>query len=47
MKNQSSFVEDVKREIVEATEVRDKITGPIYDYFTDGSNAIYIAWGMI
>ncbi|WP_268898880.1 hypothetical protein [Borreliella garinii] len=44
IKNQSSFVEDVKREIVAATEVIDKITGPIYDHFTYGSNAIYIAW---
>lgn len=30
-KKQSSFVEDVKREIVAATEVRDRITDPIYD----------------
>ncbi|WP_187982165.1 hypothetical protein [Borreliella bavariensis] len=44
IKNQSSFVEDVKREIVEATEVIDKITGPVYDHFTDGTDAIYIAW---
>ncbi|WP_215540037.1 hypothetical protein [Borreliella bavariensis] len=44
IKNQSSFVEDVKRGIVEATEVIDKITGPIYDHFTDGADAIYIAW---
>ncbi|WP_327786164.1 hypothetical protein [Borreliella garinii] len=44
IKNQNSFVEDVKRKIVETTEVRDKITGPIYDHFADGSNAIYIAW---
>ncbi|WP_215539842.1 hypothetical protein [Borreliella bavariensis] len=44
IKNQSSFVEDVKRGIVEATEVIDKITGPIYDHFTDGTDAIYIAW---
>lgn len=38
------FLEDVKREIVEATEVIDKIRGPIYDHFTYGFNAIYIAW---
>ncbi|WP_215537613.1 hypothetical protein [Borreliella bavariensis] len=44
IKNQSSFVEDVKRGIVEATEVRDNITGPIYDHFTDGDDSIYIAW---
>ncbi|WP_187983408.1 hypothetical protein [Borreliella bavariensis] len=44
IKNQSSFVEDIKRGIVEATEVIDKITGPIYDHFTDGADAIYIAW---
>ncbi|WP_215540853.1 hypothetical protein [Borreliella bavariensis] len=44
IKNQSSFAEDVKRGIVEAIEVRDKITGPVYDHFTDGTNAIYIAW---
>ncbi|WP_215537672.1 hypothetical protein [Borreliella bavariensis] len=44
IKHKISFVEDVKREIVAATEVRDKITGPIYDYFTDGSNAIYAVW---
>ncbi len=38
------LLEDVKREIVAATEAIDKITGPIYDHFTDGSNAIYTVW---
>ncbi|MBB6031943.1 ribosomal protein L12E/L44/L45/RPP1/RPP2 [Borreliella spielmanii] len=44
IKHKSLFLEDVKREIVAATEARDKITGPIYDHFTDGSNAIHTVW---
>ncbi|MBB6043581.1 hypothetical protein QIA34_07685 (plasmid) [Borreliella yangtzensis] len=47
IKHQSWFVEDVKRVIVGATEVRDKVTGPIYDDFTDDPNkSIYHAWGL-
>ncbi|MBB5141569.1 hypothetical protein [Borreliella afzelii] len=44
IKHKSLLLEDVKREIVAATEAIDKITGPIYDHFTDGSNAIYTVW---
>ncbi|PRR07342.1 ErpC protein [Borreliella burgdorferi] len=30
---------------VGAEEVRDKITGPVYDYFVDGENSIRKTWG--
>ncbi len=40
-------MEDEQRLEVKTTEVRDKVTGPIYDYFTDdNSNAIYYTWGL-
>ncbi|WP_420025481.1 hypothetical protein [Borreliella valaisiana] len=34
---------DVKRVIIAATKVIDKITGPIYNHFTNDNNAIYHA----
>ncbi|SCW44170.1 Erp protein C-terminus [Borreliella japonica] len=47
IKHKSWFVEDEKRLEVKATEVRDKVTGPIYDHFTDDTNqAIYYTWGL-
>ncbi|WP_418905644.1 hypothetical protein [Borreliella japonica] len=47
IKHQSWFVEDVKRVIVGAQEVIDKVTGPIYDHFTDdNNNAIYYTWNL-
>ncbi|WP_418909487.1 hypothetical protein QIA41_05840 (plasmid) [Borreliella sinica] len=47
IKHQSWFVEGVERVIVGAQEVIDKVTGPIYDYFTDKSDtAIYYTWGL-
>ncbi len=47
IKYKSWFVENEKRLEVKATEVRDKVTGPIYDHFTDDANkAIYYTWGL-
>ncbi|MBB6043651.1 hypothetical protein QIA34_06020 (plasmid) [Borreliella yangtzensis] len=47
IKHQSWFVEEVERVIVGAQEVIDKVTGPIYDHFTDDSKqAIYHTWGL-
>ncbi|WP_418454806.1 hypothetical protein QIA25_05750 (plasmid) [Borreliella spielmanii] len=48
IKYKSWFVEDVKRATVRAQEVIDKVTGPIYDHFTDKSDAaIYYTWGLV
>ncbi|ACJ73165.1 Erp42 protein (plasmid) [Borreliella afzelii ACA-1] len=48
IKYKSWFVEDVKRARVRAQEVIDKVTGPIYDHFTDKSDAaIYYTWGLV
>ncbi|WP_419262527.1 hypothetical protein, partial [Borreliella afzelii] len=47
IKYKSWFIENEKRLEVKATEVRDKVTGPIYDHFTDdNSKAIYYTWGL-
>ncbi|WP_215540950.1 hypothetical protein [Borreliella bavariensis] len=46
IKYKSWFVENEKRLEVKATEVRDKVTGPIYDHFTDDNKAIYYTWGL-
>ncbi|WP_421136295.1 hypothetical protein QIA36_05545 (plasmid) [Borreliella yangtzensis] len=50
IKHQSWFVEEVERVIVGATEVRDKVTGPILDYFTNAKSnnnqAIYYTWNL-
>ncbi|OJH14352.1 hypothetical protein ER70_09310, partial (plasmid) [Borreliella bissettiae] len=41
------FMGDEKRLEVKATEVRDKVTGPVYDHFTnDPKQAIYYTWGL-
>ncbi|MBB6043654.1 hypothetical protein [Borreliella yangtzensis] len=50
------FVEDEKRFEVKATDIRDKVTGPILDYFTNSSRntesdaqtkkSIYYDWGL-
>ncbi|WP_373477054.1 hypothetical protein [Borreliella afzelii] len=44
IKYKSSFIENIKRIIVVSTEVVEKITGPIYDYFTNDIGAIYYVW---
>ncbi|WP_422850165.1 hypothetical protein [Borreliella afzelii] len=47
IKYKSWFVENEKRLEVKATEVRDKVTGPIYDHFTNDANtAIYYTWNL-
>lgn len=57
IKHRRWFVEDEKRFKVKATEVRDKVTGPVFDYFTNDSKgdtgegaqteeSIYYGWGL-
>ncbi|APJ09297.1 hypothetical protein [Borreliella afzelii] len=44
IKYKSSFIENIKRIIVVSIEVVEKITGSIYDYFTNDIGAIYYVW---
>ncbi|WP_418457473.1 hypothetical protein [Borreliella andersonii] len=47
MKYKRWFMGDEKRLEVKATEVRDKVTGPVYDHFTnDTKQSIYYTWGL-
>ncbi|WP_420025617.1 hypothetical protein [Borreliella valaisiana] len=44
--HKSSFSENTEG-VIRAQEVIDKVTGPIYDYFTDDNNqAIYYTWSL-